>query len=476
MNTAQKRPAQRALQFALEQPWAITEGALQTILEIAAREHDVEAGLQAVAAKLGQPLKATDTASVRDGIATIPVTGPMFRYANLFTMLSGATSYETLATDFTAALEDPAVGAIILAIDSPGGEVNGTAELAQLVYEARGKKPIVAMVSGFGASAAYWLASAADQVIAAPTAVLGSIGVQLAYMDTRKRDESKGVRSIEIVSSQSPRKNLDPNVDAGRAEIQQMVDALAQVFVETVAEYRGVSAEQVLAEFGQGGVFVGQLAVAAGLADRIGTYEGVHAELAGQYAQRAATQLPFTRFTASPSATPAAAQSKEGVMKTTEKTDAPSAGAPEAAAAKGEEKLTAAQIVERYPEAAAALRLEGATAERKRILAIEELGVAGAETVIAEAKRDPACTPEATAMKLIQAQRAKPAAAPEPAPAADAGKKYLNNLAGDEAKANAPKDQPAAEGSVTQTVASLLQFSSRRPGAAPASPGDRRTA
>lgn len=118
------------------EPWAITETALQTILEIAGRENESP---QAVAAKLGRDLQNTYTATEREGVAIIPVTGPLFRYANLFTAVSGASSYELIARDFTAALENPQIKGIILDIDSPGGEVNGVSELSNMVYAARGK-------------------------------------------------------------------------------------------------------------------------------------------------------------------------------------------------------------------------------------------------------------------------------------------------------------------------------------------------
>jgi ClpP class serine protease len=148
------------------------------------------------------------------------------------------------------------------------------------VRSVRGKKPIVAYVGGMGASAAYWIASAADKIVAAPTAQLGSIGVIATYTDDRKAQEASGKTAISIVSSQSPKKNPDPSTDDGRAQIQQRIDAMARVFIGSVAENRGVSAAKVIADFGKGDVFVGADAVAAGLADEIGNFEAVVAELA----------------------------------------------------------------------------------------------------------------------------------------------------------------------------------------------------
>jgi signal peptide peptidase SppA len=254
------------------EPWAITETALQTILEIAARENESP---QAVAAKLGRDLQNTYTATEREGVAIIPVTGPLFRYANLFTAVSGASSYELIARDFTAALENPQIKGIILDIDSPGGEVNGVSELSNMVYTARGKKPVVAYASGDAASGAYWIASAADEIVVSDTSALGSIGVVGMY---RGKSGKQG-EDVEIVSSQSPHKRLDPSSDEGRARLQTRIDSMADVFIETIARNRKVSAESVQTHYGGGDVLIGAKAVQAGLADRVGSLEQLIQEL-----------------------------------------------------------------------------------------------------------------------------------------------------------------------------------------------------
>ncbi|MBL0319782.1 MAG: S49 family peptidase [Alphaproteobacteria bacterium] len=263
----------RAWNKATSEPWAITESALQTILEIAERENEKP---EAVAARLGKELQNTHTVTERDGVAVIPVTGPLFRYANLFTAISGATSYEILAQDFTAAIENPDINAIILNIDSPGGEVNGCSELANMIFAARGKKPIIAYASGDAASGAYWIASAADQVVASETSGLGSIGVVAVYRGAKP--DKNAPTTIEIVSSQSPFKRLNPESDEGRAKLQTRIDAMAEVFVNTLARNRGIEATQVLEQFGGGDILIGAHAVNAGLADRIGSLEKLIAE------------------------------------------------------------------------------------------------------------------------------------------------------------------------------------------------------
>lgn len=264
----------RAWNKATAEPWAITENALQTILDIAVRENEAP---EAVAAKMGKELQNTHTVTERDGVAVIPVTGPLFRYANLFTMISGATSYEILAQDFMAALENPDITGIILDIDSPGGEVNGCAELANMIFDARGQKPIIAYASGDAASGAYWIASAADKVVASETSGLGSIGVVGVYR--KPKEEKNGPQTIEIVSSQSPHKRLDPETDTGRAKLQARIDAMAEVFVNTLARNRGTQPQQVIERFGGGDILIGAHAVNAGLADRIGSLEKLISEL-----------------------------------------------------------------------------------------------------------------------------------------------------------------------------------------------------
>lgn len=272
-----KRIATRALDYTLNAPWAIRREALTVICNIARRHNDKP---EAVAADLGRPLSNTRAVTVRNGVASIPVNGPLFRYANLFSEISGATSYEDLATDFTAAIRDDGVRAILLAIDSPGGEVNGCHEMANLIFQARGKKPIVAYIGGVGASAAYWLASACDKVIVSETALAGNLGVLMSVTDTSEAISEDGTREIEFVSSQTPNKVLDPGTKSGQARIQSICDKLAAVFLADVAKFRGVALGVVEKDFGRGDVMVGADAVRAGLADSVGMYETTHAKLA----------------------------------------------------------------------------------------------------------------------------------------------------------------------------------------------------
>lgn len=266
----------------LASPWAITPEGMRVVLSVWSRgQLFSEDRAKALQARDGQPMENTRATEIRDGVAVIPVYGALCRHASLFTAISGATSYGALRKDLQVALDDPAVRAIVLDIDSPGGEVDGVAELAQAIFEARGKKRIVAYVGGTGASAAYWIASACDEVVCSTTSFLGSIGVRSMLVDDSARDLKDGIKEIDIISSRSPGKRDRPIDDDVIARAQSHVDKLADIFIGDVARHRGTTPDDVAANFGAGDVMVGADAVAAKLADRLGTLETLLVELSG---------------------------------------------------------------------------------------------------------------------------------------------------------------------------------------------------
>lgn len=371
----------RAWEAVAAEKWAITEAYLKTIVAVAERQGDPEA----LAAKLSQDLEGTYRAEIRDGVAIIGVKGPLFRYANVFTAISGASSYQVLARDFTAALENVSVKAILLFVDSPGGMVNGCHELAAMIHAARGKKPIVAYVGGMGASAAYWIASAADEVVVDATAELGSIGAVLQIVDSRERDAKEGVRIHQIVSSQSPNKRPDPAQDQGQAQFQAEVDALAQVFVEAVAVHRGVDAGMVLEQFGGGAIFVGAAAVEAGLADRLGSFEEVLAGLA-----QGRVSGPTYH---------------NGGRTMKSYADALAAGEIQ--------PITAGELKEKHPDLAQAIageamakaKAEGAQGERERIRGVYAAALPGHDDLVEAMAWDGKTTPGEAALAINAAER-----------------------------------------------------------------------
>ncbi len=266
-------PMRRALAWAASQQWAIERSALTQIIEIASREH--VADFDAVAARQGKALSRDSSATLRGDVAVVSINGPIFRYASMFSEISGATSIEQATLDLQAALNDPQIRAVVLDIDSPGGVLAGVSDFAKAVRAGAARKHVVGFVGGMGASAAFWIASAARELIVSDTAVVGSVGV----ISTVVVDDNAKV--VEIVSTQSPQKRPDLRTDAGRKVVQKVVDDLANVFIDSVARYRGTSATNVLKNYGQGSVLVGRAAVEAGMADGVGTFESVLASFDG---------------------------------------------------------------------------------------------------------------------------------------------------------------------------------------------------
>lgn len=258
--------------------WAIADGWVEKIHQIAARENEITP--EALEAYKARKLPMAERAEYRDDTAILRLEGPMFNKANLFVEISGATSYDIVRRDLQMALDKPEIRSIVLVMDTPGGMVAGCAELANAIYEARAKKPIVAYVGSMALSAGYWLASAASEIVLADSAEVGSIGAVVTITDTSQRDEKSGVRRIEFVSSASPDKRPDIKTDGGRAAVQRMVDEHGRIFIEAVARNRGVKAETVIEKFGRGGVEIGRNAVALGMAERLGSFEGLLSGLA----------------------------------------------------------------------------------------------------------------------------------------------------------------------------------------------------
>jgi ClpP class serine protease len=360
----------RALELAASQPWLMMPDALDNLLTISDRMGDPVA----LATKRGERLDETRRVTMRGGVAVVPITGPIFRYANLFTEISGATSTQILATDIQRALDDPKVKSIVLNIDSPGGVASGINELAEMIYAGRDRKRIVAYIGGIGASAAYWVASAASEIVIDEASLAGSIGV---VVEAVIEDEKKTGRTrYQIVSRNAPNKRPDLGTEEGRAKMGETIDAMAEVFVGKVARNLGVAAEKVPAMGDNGGIRVGADAVKHGLAHRVGSLESLITELA-----KPATTFPRTN------------------TMTTVKTTAELRTA--IAAGTDPNTIEIAQVDQ--PDTAA-IRTEAATAERERIKGINALAVKGFEKEIGAAIDDGSSV-EATALVLFKASQ-----------------------------------------------------------------------
>lgn len=278
----------RALKAVSEQPWALHPEFLEdTIAALRAGMdgEDTDGQLEA--------RRASSTRSARGGaVAVVPILGritPRPR-RGLLGMLLGGTSIQKLRSTLRELMADEQIGSIVLDVDSPGGSVDGTPELADEISAAANRKPIVAVADTWAASGAYWLASQASKVIVSPSGQVGSIGVYATHIDYTAFNAQRGLK-YTIVSAGKYKVEGHPDLplsDEGRTHMQQMVDVYYDMFVSAVARGRDVSDETVREQFGQGRMVMAKEAVKLGMADEVGTVDDAIASAADLAGNRVA--------------------------------------------------------------------------------------------------------------------------------------------------------------------------------------------
>ena len=226
------------------------------------------------------PQQKRALAETQAGIAIIPVYGTLVRRSMGVEAASGLMSYAEIDARLQAAMADPSVSGILLELDSPGGEAGGVFDLAQRIRAASQIKPIWAHANDGAYSAAYALAAAADRLTLSQTAGVGSIGVIALHVDQSVKDAKDGLTYTAVHAGAhkndfSPHQPLTPQAATA---LQTEVDRLYEIFSTQVAEMRGLSVEAVRAT--QAGVFFGDAAVGAGLADAVAPMEQVLLEFA----------------------------------------------------------------------------------------------------------------------------------------------------------------------------------------------------
>lgn len=253
-------------------PWAILPQVIDRFLEVY-RAGNIESFLSN---DRGEGFHGNEDPFQKIGsVALIRVRGAIFGEENCETELGAGTSNEYLQIALELAASDPTIKSIVLDINSPGGEVAGTADTANLIRRIRSEMPVYAYVGDLAASAAYWIASQATRIVISETAAVGSIGVRAVVEDHSEALKMEGIKQYTYLSSQSPNKDFDPKSAADVAEMQRQLDYLASLFIESVAIGRGKSAEFVAENFGRGGIIYGQMALDVGMADQIGTLSDV---------------------------------------------------------------------------------------------------------------------------------------------------------------------------------------------------------
>ena len=250
--------------------YAMEENALNKYISL----YDNAALHEAVNKYAGQVDYKTYDVSYHGNVGVIHISGIISRHADMFASFFGigSAAIENIAKDFQILLDNEEVKSIILDFDTPGGAITGVNELAEIIYNARGIKPIKAYVTGMACSAGYFLAAACDEIIIDEMGQVGSIGVMRVV--SKQND-----KSVIFKSSQSPMKNIEADSELGKAEYQAKVDYLASIFIDKVAKYRGITADEVINRGNKGGVLVGAVAVTAGLADRLGSMDSLINEL-----------------------------------------------------------------------------------------------------------------------------------------------------------------------------------------------------
>lgn len=216
--------------------------------------------------------------------ALISVIGSLVNRGAWIDANCGLTSYEGVAAQVREATADSSIQNIILDIDSGGGEAAGMFGLAAAIRKARQSKYVVAVVNDMAASAAYSIASAADEIVVSPTSVVGSIGVVMLHLNRSAEMAAKGVRPTLIFSGAhkvdgNPFEELSEEV---RGAMQRDIGAVYDRFLETVAVGRGKRLTAAAARATEAKTFIGREAISAGLADRFGTVEEILAELSAK--------------------------------------------------------------------------------------------------------------------------------------------------------------------------------------------------
>lgn len=265
-------------------PWALPSEKLAEVVAIyCAHVRGDKIDLKAIEASLGKPLANEQPPyEIVDGVAIVQLQGVLSKRMNMMSRISGGASTELVGRDLRAAMDDPRVHAVLLAIDSPGGSVDGTQTLADQVFAARGRKPIVAWADGAMTSGAYWIGSAASEAyISGDTVFTGSIGVAMQHVDISRYEEKIGIKTTDIYAGRYKRMASEnaPLSDEGRAMLQSMVDQIYSVFVDQVARNRGTDTDTVLKNMADGRLFVGRAAITAGLVDGVSTLDALIVDL-----------------------------------------------------------------------------------------------------------------------------------------------------------------------------------------------------
>ena len=217
-------------------------------------------------------------------VAVAQLYGSVVYYANEGGSISGTadqTASEDIRHEIEAADADPSIKAILLQVDSGGGDPVGGEDIADALKHAT--KPTVALIADEGTSAAYWAATGAQMIFAYANSTVVDIGVTQSYLDQTKQDEQNGLTFISLTAGKykdagNPDAPLTPEE---KALFQRDLNIMMQNFIDSVAQNRNLSVASVTA-IADGSSMLGQMALNDGLIDKIGNIYDVENYLKGK--------------------------------------------------------------------------------------------------------------------------------------------------------------------------------------------------
>lgn len=205
-------------------------------------------------------------------IGVVHIEGPIAGGASGGSLLGAGAAGDDIVKTLRDAAEDPSVAAIVLRLNTPGGSAAASQEIGSEIKHLRDSgKVVVASMGDMAASGGYWLASAADHIVANPASLTGSIGVIMQLTNMDGLYEKLGIDIENITSGEHKDMGSRELSEEERRLMQAMVDDIFHQFVEVVAEGRGVPVDQVLA-WADGRLFTGRQAFDEGLVDELGSF------------------------------------------------------------------------------------------------------------------------------------------------------------------------------------------------------------
>ena len=261
--------------------WGLHPRALAALAAMA--RLDMKADIDQLPEELRPQAASRGGAATQGGVAVFPLRGLITPRVSFLSMLFGGGSAGLVGfrEGLREAVASDDITAIVLDFDSPGGSTDLLAETAADIRAARQVKPVVAVANTWAASAAYWLASQADELVVTPSGEVGSIGIYAVHEDWSKFDETLGVTTTLISAGKykTEGNRFEPLSDEAREAWQAKIDEFYGLFVADVAKGRKVAASAVKSGYGEGRMVTARQAVEQGMADRVDTLEGTIARL-----------------------------------------------------------------------------------------------------------------------------------------------------------------------------------------------------